>query len=519
MSNKLSFCMLATLFFCFSCNEFEPKTSTTDTTLTSTTSSTTTTTVYRLSEVRYLSVERFANSLKLSWIKDNYDSVKIYYSTEYEKANKDSGVFLKDLTSDSSYLHENLSANFKYYYSIYTIFEGKYSSPARIDSMTLNKSVKKIHFYDETNSQKVEINLKNGITAPMNDDGGRWFSYLSENTEEILFNFSSDKNIFPSENKYFRNSFDEIWIKDGIIYTYDPEKNNKPLNELIILTLNLHTYQEASADTKLDKVADVIAKLKPDFVCFQECAQHKNASVIDDPRAAGQIGIDKIKTGTKEKETNMAYYISKRLYEIHKLTYNYYWSWAHYGWDVWEEGVAILTPYVIEKSENRYISTQKTTSSIDSRKAVFIQATVPNIGKVNLFSVHTSWGTPQAAQFDELRKFINEKESETSPVASIVGGDFNANVGETGYLRITSFNGGDKMTDAYYTANNGGYKDTTMMGDAHNGISRIDYIFYKYSDKITPKTGQIYFIPLVDKEYLGGQVSDHNGVIIRFKVD
>ena len=218
----------------------------------------------------------------------------------------------------------------------------------------------------------------------MTNMGDRWFYFESQKTDELIFNFKNSANYLPSQNKYFKSSTEEIWIKDGIIYTYKPDAS-KPTDELCILTLNLHTYQESDAQVKLDKIADVIARLKPDFVCFQECAQHKVADVTTDERAPFQDGIDKIKVGNSEKQTNMVYLISKRLKETHSLVYNYYWSWAHYGWDVWEEGVAVLTPYEIKECDNRYISTQKTTGSIDSRKALFVKVDVPNIGIVNIF--------------------------------------------------------------------------------------------------------------------------------------
>ena len=73
--------------------------------------------------------------------------------------------------------------------------------------------------------------------------------------------------------------------------------------------------------------------------------------------------------------------------------------------------------------------------------------------------------------------------------------------------------------DAYYITNNSGLDDTTMLGDKHNGISRIDFVFYNYKDRIVPKTGQVYFMHLDNSSnYLGEEVSDHNGVIVRLKV-
>lgn len=467
--------------------------------------------------IKDLNVERGLNSLKLTWSKSNCDLVKIYYSTDPKKASKEDGTLLATITEENSYTHSNLEYEILYYYALYAVYGEEYAPPSKTNNITLNGSTKKINFFDDLLWGDVTININNGSSFQMTNMGDRWFYFESQKTDELIFNFKNSANYLPSQNKYFKSSTEEIWIKDGIIYTYKPDAS-KPTDELCILTLNLHTYQESDAQVKLDKIADVIARLKPDFVCFQECAQHKVADVTTDERAPFQDGIDKIKVGNSEKQTNMVYLISKRLKETHSLVYNYYWSWAHYGWDVWEEGVAVLTPYEIKECDNRYISTQKTTGSIDSRKALFVKVDVPNIGIVNIFSVHTSWGSPQQGQYDKLREFMQDK-SDPKVVASIVAGDFNGKPSEYGYKRITSNIGGDRLMDAYYIANNSGLDDTTMLGDKHNGISRIDFVFYNYKDRIVPKTGQVYFMHLDNSSnYLGEEVSDHNGVIVRLKV-
>ncbi|MCK5845939.1 MAG: hypothetical protein KAG84_00755, partial [Bacteroidales bacterium] len=46
-------------------------------------------------------------------------------------------------------------------------------------------------------------------------------------------------------------------------------------NEYLILTLNLHTYQESNQYEKFNTIVELIAKMDVDFITFQECAQHR----------------------------------------------------------------------------------------------------------------------------------------------------------------------------------------------------------------------------------------------------
>ncbi len=275
------------------------------------------------------------------------------------------------------------------------------------------------------------------------------------------------------------------------------------MKDISVLTLNLHTYQEKNVLEKLNRVADLIAELKPAFVCLQECAQHKDSEPVTDIRASYQQANDNL------KKDNMAYLISARLKNKYGISYNYYWSWAHYGWGVWEEGVAVMTHYKIKEAEVRYISKQKTRTSIYSRIATYISADVRGKGRFNLFSVHASWwNSGQSEQITAVKQFVQEK-AKNKPVSSITCGDFNANAGGKGYHVLVS----QKvlpLIDSYAEVNLTGFDDSTILGGG-----RIDYIFYYPPKSLRPTVSQLCF-----REKTGPQakVSDHYGVITRFKI-
>ena len=317
---------------------------------------------------------------------------------------------------------------------------------------------------------------------------------------QFVFSDGADGWYPGGQGNDFRVSWPEVWVHGGLLHTSDPG-GPRPADELVVLTLNLHTYQEVDAAEKLARVAEVIARLRPDFVCLQECAQHSRSPRVEDPRAVPGEPVDAI------REDNMARIIAADLAERFGFEVRYTFSWAHHGWDVWEEGLAVLTPHPVLETGQRYVSRITTRDNINSRKAVLLAAQVPGHGRVHAFSVHTSWGPTQAGQIRALAEWVAEHEA-AHPLATIVAGDFNANAGGEGYqLLVDPAVGG--LRDSYAEANPRGFGDVTFPGDR----SRIDYIFTRQGDPLRAKTSQVYFRAA---EALGGRVSDHLAVITRF---
>lgn len=276
-------------------------------------------------------------------------------------------------------------------------------------------------------------------------------------------------------------------------------------NEYLILTTNLHTYQEVLQNEKFNLITDVIGMMDIDFIAFQECAQNKSSQITD--------GII--------REDNMALIITNRLKEKYNVDYNYVWNWAHYGWEVWEEGVAVLSKYPLLDSEDRYVSSGTNTTSITSRKIIYGAYQIPE-GEIHVFSAHTHWRTTltdqeQNHQIENIQAMVNEKESWYFGALSVVCGDFNVNptseypwsegyntmVKNNGYLD-TFFeiypNANDKPAQAIYN---------TIGGDLPG---RIDYIFMKPDDRLQVIDSQIIFT-----NDIIGRVSDHFGVLTKVR--
>ena len=210
------------------------------------------------------------------------------------------------------------------------------------------QTIKTINFYSK--SSTVTLCYKNsgktGYDKIQMDKGkDNWWHAEIKSSQSIHFKFIDSKgNIYslggtmgnypkdPVED--YSTSVDEIWVKNGLIFNYCPN-NKRPLNDLVVLTLNMHTYQEKEQGLKLDRIVNAINELNPDVVVLQECAQHKDSEIIGSHY--GKI----IKTD------NMALIVTNKLKTEFNKKYHYYWDWSHYGWDVWEEGTAVLSKYKI----------------------------------------------------------------------------------------------------------------------------------------------------------------------------
>lgn len=286
-------------------------------------------------------------------------------------------------------------------------------------------------------------------------------------------------------------------IKDNLFKKTD--------NEYLILTINLHTYQETLQEEKFDKLVDLIGKMDIDFIALQEAAQNKDALI-----SHGII-----------REDNMAKIISDKLKDKYSVNYNYIWHWAHYGWNIWEEGISILSKHPLIDSEDRYVSTSKSIYEISSRKAIYGLYNTPH-GKVNMLSTHTFWrgsktDQEQNTQIRNIKNMITEKEQENPVSASIVCGDFNSNPTDyapwnEGYLAMVE-NGQyiDSFLKVYSDANDKpAQKKYNTIEGSHPG--RIDYIFMKKNSNFEIIDSQIVFTDDVI-----GKISDHYGVIVKIR--
>jgi maltose 6'-phosphate phosphatase len=282
--------------------------------------------------------------------------------------------------------------------------------------------------------------------------------------------------------------------KEGQTLWENNQGNNYSFHreQLKVLILNLHCYQEENQDEKFTQIAKAINQLDADIVCFQEVAEYW-------------------RDGEGDWESNSAKIINDRLTKPFHL----YTDWSHLGFDKYKEGVAILSRYPLSDHDSRYVSVSHDIYSIHSRKVVMARVHVPYIGAINVFSAHLSWLEDGfQSQFQHLHEWAQGKDNQDIK-ATMLCGDFNITAGTSGYEWVVDSNNYD---DQFLAANEEGvFEKIFRVNDTHwqNLLAddyRIDYIFMNKTSDLQVTSAKVVF---TDQDY--GRVSDHCGYFMTFE--
>ncbi|GGD22000.1 endonuclease/exonuclease/phosphatase family protein [Pontibacillus salipaludis] len=174
-----------------------------------------------------------------------------------------------------------------------------------------------------------------------------------------------------------------------------------------LLTLNVHAWQEDNQMTKIKQVAERIHNSRYDAVALQEVSQHKEAHYVYD----------------HIRDDNYGYLIQQELNELGSADYQLVWDVSHYGYDVYEEGLALLVRHPIHTSESFYVTKSSSVDYWKSRKIVSAMCVINEV-PVSLYSCHLGWwgdeDEPYDSQVDVLMNHMNAEG------LSFLLGDFNA---------------------------------------------------------------------------------------------
>ncbi len=262
--------------------------------------------------------------------------------------------------------------------------------------------------------------------------------------------------------------------------------------QLKVLILNLHCYQEENQDEKFTQIAQTINEQEIDIICFQEVAEYW-------------------RDGQGDWESNAVKIINDRL----EYPYHLHTDWSHLGFDQFREGVAILSRFPLSHHESQYVSESDDIYNIHSRNVVLARVHVPYIGALNVFSAHLSWmedGFQQ--QFQRLHEWAEARDHDEVK-ATLLCGDFNVVAGSEGYQFVVDCNHYD---DQYLAANQQGiFEKIFRVNDPHwQGLLaedyRIDYIFMNKTSQLQVTSAKVLFTA---EDY--GQVSDHCGYLMTFE--
>lgn len=167
-----------------------------------------------------------------------------------------------------------------------------------------------------------------------------------------------------------------------------------------VASLNLHTWQEDDAHTKLLRIASGMAALRADVLLLQEVGEH-----VSDP-----------------SRPNAGELVKKHIELCTLRPWYHAWAMAHIGFDVYREGLSILSSAPLADIEVWPLS-----GGALARVALVATTTLAGV-TLRVASTHVTWGAEGALEVEALRARL---ESDPAPrAATVVAGDFNAAPGE-----------------------------------------------------------------------------------------
>ena len=264
-----------------------------------------------------------------------------------------------------------------------------------------------------------------------------------------------------------------------------------------VMSLNTHSWLEENPFDKLKETADFIIENKIDLIALQEINQHINSQIV-----TNLDDFCSVENQQPIKEDNYALLLVNYLREK-GLTYNWGWTYSHIGYDIYEEGSAILSLKPFE-AESLLVSPMNDPKDYHTRKLLLAHFE----DSFSAASCHFSWWDK-----DEKQGFYYEWQKLMEKVAPIkhqvlLLGDFNApaHIKSEGYSLVN-----ETFYDVYSLAKEriGSYTvDEEIDGWEDNEEKlRIDFGFLREESQI--ETYQVIF-----NNQKGPIVSDHFGIMI-----
>ncbi|SHJ53782.1 endonuclease/exonuclease/phosphatase family protein [Tepidibacter formicigenes] len=175
-----------------------------------------------------------------------------------------------------------------------------------------------------------------------------------------------------------------------------------------LLTLNCHSWQEENQIEKIKYLAKTIKEKSYDVIALQEVSQS-----INEKNVFNNI-----------KRDNFALVLLRELEKIDVSEYKFIWDFSHIGYDVYEEGLALLTKHPITEKYSFFVSRSTDVRFWKTRKVVGAKILYYNI-PISFYSCHFGWWDdkeePFKIQVDNLIEKINKEEF------FFLMGDFNNN--------------------------------------------------------------------------------------------
>ncbi len=275
-----------------------------------------------------------------------------------------------------------------------------------------------------------------------------------------------------------------------------------------ILTLNMHSHPRKQDKELYHRNIALFSKYvvdnEVDVIAIQESSQTHAAKEVSKELLGSFVPCCE---DTVIKEDNCTYLISKKIKELGCC---YYWTWcyAKIGYDIYNEGLSIMSRHPILNVEEFYISKIQDVHNWKTRKVIGVKLLV-NGREQWFYSVHMGWWN------DEEEKFIPQMQKlhtilETKKENVFLMGDFNSqsDIRGEGYDYVKDLG----WKDTYEMAENKDGKNTVLGNidgwkDGDIDGMRIDYIWSR--EEIPVVSSKVVFSGKTEEI-----ISDHFGVMI-----
>lgn len=261
-----------------------------------------------------------------------------------------------------------------------------------------------------------------------------------------------------------------------------------------LLTINVHAWQEENQLEKIKQLAQIIHTKRYDAVALQEVSQHRDAQIVF----------------SDIRKDNYALILNKELAKLGSSDYKLHWKASHYGYDVYEEGLALLVRHPAKEIESFYI-TQSTSLDFWKSRNIVGGTFLVNNHSISLYSCHLGWwrdlDESYTHQVDQLllKASVNDK--------FILLGDFNApdHILQEGYSYLLSKGLYDTHQLADTKSGNITIQGDIAGWDENKAGLKIDYIFTNWDANV--KHSNIIFNG--ENESI---ISDHFGIEIEIQL-
>ncbi len=230
-----------------------------------------------------------------------------------------------------------------------------------------------------------------------------------------------------------------------------------------LLTLNTHSLIEHNYPRKLQLFCDKISRMLPDIIALQEVNQTRCAHM------EYEIEYDNFLSSVKKD--NHALVVVKQL---EKMGIKYHWCYLpiKVGYDIYDEGLAILSRYPIISAREILLTKEDDYNNWRTRKALLVRTQNRDLGTV--CNVHMGWWDDKEDPFSDQW----ERLCDNLPGGTVwLMGDFNSpdNKSQEGYDLVKS----SGFTDVYRCVSDkeGATVPGSIDGWRSSAPKRIDYIW------------------------------------------